>query len=80
MGEWRYLYKCRHCGAITEEMAVVGQDQMFMGLLAAITGNYDIQGNGIPVIMVSYHLCNPSQYGISDLIGGIEKPIPDKEA
>lgn len=71
MKEWRAEYKCRRCGAIDRSLCgakEVCQAALIHAVVAESRGAALINF-GIPMNMLSTHLCEDGGSGVTDLIG-----------
>lgn len=71
--EWRFLYKCRMCGAI-DDNTVTGNKGHVLVTLSEVSARGVCTKFGIPVAMTSIHSCKNGDIGISDLQGAVEYP------
>lgn len=68
MSEIAIEYKCRRCGAIDQSTRTGNPEIAFTAIIEAIS-NGSTSRYGIPVSLVSMHLCKDRGHGVSDLIG-----------
>ena len=63
--EAQYLYKCRRCGKIDRSTSS-GEN---LAMMQTINIVLCIPTKGIPLSMISTHICKDGGYGVTDFIG-----------
>jgi hypothetical protein len=75
MGQGSIEYRCRRCGKVE---ASIGTPDVMISVIEVATYGRVKSIDGVPVHMVSSHLCADGGSGITDCIGGQEEGLRTK--